>query len=114
MQIGARYCLPHGGKYKENKVNSRNIFLTRDACRRLFVQFIGGAGARYRAAPAAGPTGTKIGVINVRQAIVATSEGKQASAELQSQFAARQSELENMNKQIADLRQRLSASGRAH
>lgn len=51
----------------------------------------------------------KIGVINVRQAIVTTSEGKQASAELQSQFAPRQSELENLNKQIGDLRQRLSA-----
>jgi len=40
---------------------------------------------------------------------VNTAEGKQASAELQSQFAARQSELENMNKQINDLRQRLQA-----
>ncbi len=38
-----------------------------------------------------------------------TSEGKQASAELQSQYAPRQTELENLNKQIADLRQRLSA-----
>ncbi len=62
------------------------------------------------AAPAAGgASGSKIGVINVRQAIVTTSEGKQASAELQTQFAARQTELEGLNKQIADLRQRLSA-----
>ena len=63
------------------------------------------------AAPAAagGASGSKIGVINVRQAIVTTSEGKQASAELQTQFAARQAELEALNKQIADLRQRLSA-----
>lgn len=53
--------------------------------------------------------GSKLGVINVRQAIVTTAEGKQASAELQSQFASRQNELENMNKQINDLRQRLSA-----
>jgi outer membrane protein len=51
----------------------------------------------------------KLGVINVRQAIVSTAEGKQASAELQSQFASRQNELENMNKQINDLRQRLAA-----
>jgi outer membrane protein len=55
-----------------------------------------------------GPAG-KVGVINVRQAIVTTSEGKQASAELQSQFAARQTELESLNKQITDLRQRLAA-----
>ena len=34
---------------------------------------------------------------------------KQAQAELQSQFAPRQTEIENMNKQINDLRQRLAA-----
>ena len=49
----------------------------------------------------------KTGVINIRQAIASTSEGKQAGAELQSQFAARQTELEGLNKQINDLRQRL-------
>ncbi len=63
-----------------------------------------------RAQAAAGSaSGGKIGVINVRQAIVTTGEGKQASAELQTQFAPRQSELEGMNKQINDLRNRLSA-----
>jgi outer membrane protein len=51
----------------------------------------------------------KLGVINVRQAIASTSEGKQAGAELQSQFASRQSELEGLNKQINDLRQRIDA-----
>jgi outer membrane protein len=66
--------------------------------------------AAVRAQTAAGSaTGGKIGIINVRQAIVATSEGKQASSELQSQFASRQNELEALNKQINDLRQRLSA-----
>jgi outer membrane protein len=50
----------------------------------------------------------KVGVINIRQAIVATAEGKVASAELQSQFASRQTELEGLNKQISDLRQRLA------
>jgi outer membrane protein len=49
----------------------------------------------------------KTGVINIRQAIASTAEGKQAGAELQSQFAARQTELEGLNKQINDLRQRL-------
>jgi outer membrane protein len=48
-------------------------------------------------------------VLNVRQAIIATAEGKQASSELQGQFASRQTELENMNKQINDIRQRLQA-----
>ena len=53
----------------------------------------------------------KVGVLNVRQAIIATAEGKQASAELQGQFAARQTELENLNKQINDIRQRIQANG---
>ena len=48
-------------------------------------------------------------MLNVRAAILGTAEGKMASAELQSQFAPRQTELENMNKQINDLRQRLAA-----
>lgn len=71
------------------------------------------AGARAQGgAPASAPGAAsmgKTGVINVRQAIVSTAEGKQASAELQSQFAPRQNELEGMNKQITDLRQRLDA-----
>jgi outer membrane protein len=51
----------------------------------------------------------KIAVINIRSAIVTTAEGKQASAELQSQFAPRQGEIEKLNKDINDLRQRLAA-----
>ena len=90
-------------------------------CRKFFTTILAGAfvfGASASALRAQGAAaapassavaGNKIGVINVRQAIVTTSEGKQASAELQSQFAARQSELENLNKQITDLRQRLAA-----
>ena len=68
------------------------------------------AWAQAAATPAVGSTaGGKIAIINIRQAIVTTAEGKQASAELQSQFAPRQTELENLGKQINDLRQRLAA-----
>jgi len=86
-------------------VNSRNM---------IRVALLGGAclvsTAAVQAQTAAGSASAgKIGIINVRQAIVTTAEGKQASAELQTQFSARQSELENLNKQINDLRQRLSA-----
>ena len=42
----------------------------------------------------------KFGVINVQAAIQTTAEGKLAGAELQSQFAPRQTELQNMQKQI--------------
>src|SRR5579863_404141 len=65
-------------------------------------------GAHAQAAPAAGSATTgKTGVINIRQAIASTGAGKQDSAELQSQFSARQNELEGLNKQINDIRQRL-------
>jgi outer membrane protein len=76
----------------------------------LAVSLLGTAALHAQGAPGSAVSG-KIGVVDVRQAIVATGEGKQASAELQSQFAARQSELEALNKQIADIRQRLSANG---
>lgn len=70
------------------------------------------AAINAQSAPAAGSSATgKICALDVRQAIVSTAEGKQASAELQSQFAARQTELENLNKQINDLRQRLQQGG---
>lgn len=68
----------------------------------------GAAWAQGTSAPGSTAAG-KVGVINIRQAIVTTAEGKMASAELQSQFAPRQTEIENMNKQINDLRQRLAA-----
>ena len=71
---------------------------------------IGAATLSAQSAPSAGSAiAGKVGVLNVRQAIVATAEGKQASSELQGQFASRQTELENMNKQINDIRQRLQA-----
>ena len=52
----------------------------------------------------------KIGVINVQAAIAGTAEGKQASAELQSQFAPRQAEIQNLQKQIEDLQTRMRAT----
>jgi outer membrane protein len=86
-------------------VNSRNMLrvaVLGSVC------LLGTFAVRAQAAAGSAPS-SKIGVINVRQAIVTTAEGKQASAELQSQFAPRQNELESMNKQINDIRQRLSA-----
>jgi outer membrane protein len=49
----------------------------------------------------------KVGVINVQAAIAGTAEGKQAAAELQSQFAPRTTELQNLQKQGQDLSARL-------
>ncbi|HEV1994742.1 MAG TPA: OmpH family outer membrane protein [Candidatus Acidoferrum sp.] len=67
--------------------------------------------AAWAQAPAAAGSAAsgKVGVISIRLAIGSTAEGKLAQAELQSQFAPRQNEIENLNKQINDLQQRLQA-----
>ena len=44
----------------------------------------------------------RVGILNFRGAIANTAEGKQASAELQSKYAPRQTELESLRKQIDD------------
>jgi outer membrane protein len=49
----------------------------------------------------------KIGIINLQAAIANTAEGKQANSELQSQFAPRQAELQQLQKQIQDIQSRL-------
>jgi Skp family chaperone for outer membrane proteins len=58
------------------------------------------------AAPAAGAAG-RVAVINIQTAITGTSEGKQAAAELQSKYTPRQTELDNLRKQIEDIQTRL-------
>lgn len=60
-----------------------------------------GAGAAPQAAV------PRVGVINVQMAITTTAEGKQAAQDLQAQFAPRQSELENLRKQVDDVQTRL-------
>lgn len=64
----------------------------------------GSAGSTAR--PAAEPP-LKVAVVNSQIVISNTGDGKQAAAEIQTQFAPRQAELENLNKQIEDLRTRL-------
>ena len=89
-------------------LRSRNV-LTLTAA--LAAACVLSAAAAWAQAPAAAGSaaGNKVGVISIRQAIVSTAEGKVASAELQSQFASRQNEIENLNKQINDVQQRLTS-----
>ena len=68
------------------------------------------SGLRAQAGAAAGPV--KIAVMNVRNAIVATAEGKQAQAELQSKFAPRQNDLQNIQKQMDDIQRKLNEGAR--
>jgi outer membrane protein len=56
---------------------------------------------------AASSSAGKVAVINIQGALANTADGRKASADLQSQFAPRQQELENLNKQLDDIRARL-------
>jgi outer membrane protein len=76
------------------------------------LSLLGTAAAFGQAAPAAGAAAAptkSVAIINLRGAIGNTAEGKQASAELQSQFAPRSSEIDALTKQISDLQQKLQA-----
>jgi outer membrane protein len=55
------------------------------------------------------PAPSKTGTISLQAAIVNTAEGKQASNELQTQFASRSTELQNLQKQIQDLQTKLQS-----
>src|SRR3984893_44835 len=69
-------------------------------------------GIRAQGAASAAAAPTKIAVINIRNAIVATAEGKQAQAQLQSQFAPKQSDLQGLQKQIEDLQRKMTEGAR--
>jgi outer membrane protein len=88
----------------------RNAATTLAALAALFLVPAARAQGTAGAKPASeAATPNKVGVINIQVAITSTAEGKQASAELQSQFAPRQGELEHISKQIDDIRSRLRA-----
>jgi outer membrane protein len=73
---------------------------------------LAGIRAQSTGGAAAASAPAKIGVLNVRNAIVATAEGKQAQAQLQSQFAPKQNELQSTQKQIEDIQRRLNEGAR--
>jgi len=62
-------------------------------------------------APAVPPI-PKIAIVDIRAALLSTSEGKQMAAEMQSQFAAKQADLENTRKQLDDIKTRLETGAR--
>ena len=61
------------------------------------------------AQPSDAPTTGKVAVLDVRTVIANSAEGRMAQAELQSQFAPRENELQNIKKQIDDGRVKLEA-----
>lgn len=72
---------------------------------------VAGATQQGGTAPA-GAAQAKIAVMSVRDAIVGTAEGRQSSAELQSQFAPRYTEVDKIRKDIEDLQKRLETGQR--
>ncbi len=66
--------------------------------------------AQTGGAAQADPAPTKVGVLNMEVAITSTQEGKQAAGELTAKFAPRQSELQNLEKQIQDINTRLQTT----
>lgn len=52
----------------------------------------------------------KVGALNMEAAITSTQEGKQAASELTTKFAPRQTELQNLQKQIQDITTRLQTT----
>jgi outer membrane protein len=60
-------------------------------------------------APQGAANANKIATVRVLEAISLTAEGKQASAEIQSQFAPRSAEIDGIRKQIDDLDKKLQA-----
>lgn len=76
--------------------------------------------AQGTTAPAAAPAGTasanapaatKIGVVNIQDAIVATEEGKKEFDALQQKFAPKQGALKTQNDEVENLKKQLQAQG---
>jgi Skp family chaperone for outer membrane proteins len=68
---------------------------------------------RAQSTGAAAAPPTKVGVINVQVAITSTAEGKQAATEMQAQFAPRQTELDNLRREIEEIQTRLRTGSNA-
>jgi Skp family chaperone for outer membrane proteins len=73
------------------------------------------ASASTPAAPAtaspAPATVTKIGIVHIQDAILATEEGKKEFDALQQRFSPKQAELKNLNDEVENLRKQYAAQG---
>ncbi len=75
----------------------------------LGATLLGAASFASAQAPTAGaPVPTKVGVIDVQSAIVATSDGKKAAADLQAKFVPKKNELDKKQSDIAALQASLA------
>ena len=61
------------------------------------------------ATPAPGPAPTKIGIVNIQDAIVGTNEGKKEFDTLQAKFTPKQAELKALNDEVEGLKKQYQA-----
>lgn len=69
----------------------------------------GAAAPAATATAPAGPPATKLGVVNVQEAIVATNEGKKEFDALEKRFTPKQAELKNANDELDGLKKQFQA-----
>ena len=65
--------------------------------------------AQAASAPAADPPATKIGVVNIQEAIMTSNEGKKEADALQAKFGGRQNELKTLNDEVENLKKQYTA-----
>jgi outer membrane protein len=67
--------------------------------------------ARAQAPAAASPSGNKVGIVSIQDAIANTNEGKKELEALQQKFAPRQAALQTQNDELENLKKQLQAQG---
>lgn len=76
--------------------------------------FSSAALAQAAAAPANAPSATpptKIGIVSIQDAILATNEGKKETEALNQRFSPKQAELKTMNDEVENLKKQLQTQG---
>jgi outer membrane protein len=69
------------------------------------------AAARAQAPAAGSPSGTKVGIVSIQDAIANTNEGKKELEALQQKFSPRQQALQAQNDEVENLKKQLQAQG---
>ena len=69
------------------------------------------ASARAQAPAAGAPTGVKVGIVSIQDAIANTNEGKKELEALQQKFSPRQAALQAQNDEVENLKKQLQAQG---
>jgi outer membrane protein len=78
----------------------------------LALVLVWGISAARAQAPVAGsPSGNKVGIVSIQDAIANTNEGKKELEALQQKFAPRQAALQTQNEEVENLKKQLQAQG---